>query len=210
MAILTNGILGTLRGRIGPLVFSNRNGITIVSRRPNRRRKSHPALLAQHAKFRLCMQFLNPLRKLLNHSYVQPANRKPGFNKAFSYHVKYALTGDYPDAKIDFAKVLLSKGRLPKPGSPACELKEDGLLTFSWTSHCELALAKPDDKAFVAIYSPSLDQWIYRKDAASRIAGTASMDISCFSGQPVQTYLGFIAANGKMASDSIYTGELLP
>ena len=42
-----------------------------------------------------------------------------GYNKGFSYNVKAAILGIRPDLRIDYPRVLLSRGDLTKPESAA-------------------------------------------------------------------------------------------
>ena len=208
MAVLTNGIFGTIRGRLGPLVFSYRNGITVVSRRPMRSKRSkHPAAALQQAKFQLCMHFLNPIRELLNQTNPRKTKIKSGFNKAFSYQITNTIKGELPNLAIDYSLVKLSQGTLPVPHWSECLAISSDELQFKWTAEFELAMARPDDLGYVAIYCPALHQWSYRKDAATRITGTVNIDSGSFSGQNVQTFLGFISADGKWASETVFTGE---
>ena len=58
----------------------------------------------------------------------------------------------------------------------------------------------------MAVYYEGLNHWIYALDLALRSAGTCSLDTTAFIGKPVQTYLGFISADEKDVSDSVYTG----
>jgi hypothetical protein len=207
MAILSGGIFGSLQGRIGPLVFYFQNGKNIVRRRPHRKKaNAHPNLLAQRAKFSLCTRFLKPLRALLNQTYRTRGSRTQGYYKAFSYTIRNALSGSFPNFSIDYSRVGLSQGNLPNPITAACTSPVACKLAWRWSRKCEMALASTNDKAFVAVYCESLGQWIYNQDAASRNAGNVVLDASLFGGQPVHTWIGFVSADGKLVSESIYTG----
>jgi hypothetical protein len=58
----------------------------------------------------------------------------------------------------------------------------------------------------VAVYSEELSNWEYRLDIATRSQGKCEMTLKNFPGRSVQTFIGFISADGKDASDSLYTG----
>jgi hypothetical protein len=59
----------------------------------------------------------------------------------------------------------------------------------------------------VAVFCEQLGHWIYNQNTAvARSVGTYTLDVAAFSGKPVQTYIGFVSANGKTFSNTVYTG----
>jgi len=208
MAKLKNGIFSALRGTVGSMVFYEMNGVNVVRRRPKKRKryKPHPNHLPQQAKFLLCTRLLQPLTGLFRLTYARLAVGMTAFNKAFSYHMNEAVSGTYPNLSIDFNMVRLSQGNLPNPSSANCGSVMAGQVEWHWKRKCRRTLARQNDKAFVAVYCESLGQWIYSLDAASRSEGHAVLDVSSFSGQSVHSWLGFISADGKWVSESLYLG----
>ena len=114
----------------------------------------------------------------------------------------------YPAFTIDFTKVILSKGILPDAGSPAVASTVAGKLTFTWVDNTGTGDALATDMAFVAVFNEALNRWIFRQNTAARNAGTFTLDVPAFSGKPVQTYIGFISADGSSVSTSLYTGQV--
>ncbi|WP_157262405.1 DUF6266 family protein [Pedobacter sp. PACM 27299] len=57
---------------------------------------------------------LKPMADFINVSFKLEAEGtvKNPHNLATSYNKKHALTGQYPDIKVDYSKVILSKGSL--------------------------------------------------------------------------------------------------
>jgi hypothetical protein len=142
---------------------------------------------------------------LLNVTFKHLAVRMTGFNKAFSYNVKNAITGIHPELKIDYSMVLLSRGDLPNVGSPAVMVSE-GKLMFTWTDNSGKGQAHGSDKAFVAAYCEDLNNWKAMMDVALRSDGSCGFDLNDFAGKTVHTYIGFISEDGKNVADSLYTG----
>ena len=133
MAKLSNGLFSALRGTLGSMIFYEQNGIHIVRSRPIKKQdKPHPNHLPQLAKYRLCTRFLQPLTGLLRLTYARLAEGMSPFNKAFSYHVREALAGSYPNLFIDFNMVRLSQGNLPNPSSASCGSFMAGQIEFHW------------------------------------------------------------------------------
>src|SRR5579864_8927236 len=115
MAKLFEGINGPFSGKVGTVVGYKWHDIAVIRGRPEKRRKPFtPKELNQQAKYRLMNQLLIPAKDLLNKTFAHLAVRMTGFNKAFSYNVKAAISGFGPDLSIEYAMVMLSRGDLTK------------------------------------------------------------------------------------------------
>lgn len=136
------------------------------------------------------------------------AVQKTGINSALSYLLQNAVTGLYPTFNIVFSDVLISRGDLPNVLGPAIVAGAGGLVTFSWTDNTGVGAAKATDKAILAAFCPALNQCIYTTGSADRSDITDTLKLSTFAGQVVETYIGFISANGKSVATSIYTGQV--
>jgi hypothetical protein len=213
MGKLLQGINGPFTGKVGPVVGSTWMGMAVIRSKPERRKKAFSeAELAQQAKFRLMSNFLSRVMPLLNVTFRHLAVRMTGFNKAYSYNVKNAFTGAYPDQKIDYSMVLLGRGDLPNAGSPAVTSSSSDNVDFSWTDNSGKGKACETDKAFIAVYCEEMNQWNYKLDAAERSAASCRLSTPFFGGKSVHGYIGFISADGKEVSDSMYTGmvQIMP
>ena len=151
-------------------------------------------------------KFLKPLLSLLNVTYNNLAYQMTGFNKAFSYNVKNAITGDYPDLKIDYSMVMIGRGDLPNVMMPVSVISKEGKLVFNWTDNSRKGKSSAYDKAFVAVYCEESGKWEYGLNLAERSTGICSIDIKEFADKEVHTYIGFITEKGKDVTDSLYTG----
>ncbi len=119
MAILYGGINGPFSGKVGTVVGYKWKNKAVMRGLPSTRRGSpSPLQIQQHAKFRLMNAFLNPLTKFLNITYNNLAVKCQVYNKAFSYNVKNAIGGIYPEFMIDYPMVLVSRGDLPNVQLP--------------------------------------------------------------------------------------------
>ena len=99
MAIIPQGITGPFIGKVGPVVGYVSRGKPIMRGRPKliKSRKLSTLQLQQHAKFSLMNKFLGPIIPFLNETKKTVDIDLTGYNKAFSYNVKNAITGAYPD-----------------------------------------------------------------------------------------------------------------
>jgi Family of unknown function (DUF6266) len=211
MAIIPQGITGPFIGRVGPVVGYVSRGKAIMRGRPDRNKSRKPSMLQrqQHAKFSMMNKFLGPIIPFLNETKKTVDVDLTGYNKAFSYNVKNAIAGTYPDLMINYNMVLLSRGDLPNVRSSEVESLSPGQITCSWTDNGGTGLARPDDKAFLAVYCPETNNnWIYGLGQTERSAGSCLFNVAPFRGRTVQIYMGFLSSDGKEVSDSLYAGML--
>ena len=207
MAKFSQGINGPFSGKVGAVVGYTWKGIAVMRGRPSARTKPFtPKELNHQAKFRLMNKFLIPAIGLLDETFAHLAVGMSAFNKAFSYNVKNAVTGFHPDLSIDYGMVLMSRGDLPGAESAAVSTLSPGLLQFTWTDNSGKGMAKQTDKVFVAVYQEDMAHWEYQLNIATRNQGKCELVMKNFPARPAQTFIGFIAADGKDASDSFYTG----
>ena len=99
MGTIEKGYLGGFKGILGTAVGSKWKGKSVIKSRPPRKRTtpSTELQLRQQAKFALIIEFLKPIRTLLNLTYKKPAGGDmSGHNMAFSVN-KDAIAGVYPD-----------------------------------------------------------------------------------------------------------------
>jgi hypothetical protein len=207
MGTISGGVLGGFNGKVGAVIGSHWKGKAVMRGRSTAKRAKSSALqLEQQAKFTLMVNFLQAIVDFLNISFKKAAVQMSGFNKALSANIQFAITGTYPDFVIDYSKVQLSKGSLPNVVAPTAASTVAGKLAFTWADNSNIKGALSSDVAYVAAYNEELKHWILNDDAAARNSGTFVLDATGYSGKPLQTYIGFMSADGKKASASIYTG----
>jgi len=207
MGKLLNGINGPFSGKVGTAVGDMWKGLPVIRAKPRRRTSgfSPPGITAA-GEILAHERIPETLIPLLNQTFRPEAAHLTGYNKAFSYNVKNAITGVHPELAIDYPVVLLGKGDLPNTVSPSATSSVADSLDFNWTDNSGKGRALATDQAFAAAYNEELKQWEYSLNLATRSAGSCTMNIKWISGNPLQTYLGFISADGKEITDTVYTG----
>jgi hypothetical protein len=81
-----------------------------------------------------------------------------------------------------------------------------GKLVFAWEDNSREGKAVSSDNAFVVAYCEELNHWIFRLNCATRNAGAYLLDVAAFREKCVQTYIGFMSADGVRTANSLYTG----
>lgn len=209
MGTINKGILGGFSGKVGSVIGGTWKGIDYMRSKGNNR-NSNPTekQLSQQLKFALTMRFVQPMAGLLDISFRNFAIMMTGINSAFAYTIKNAITGVYPSFEIDYELALVSRGDLPNVLAPAVTSGVGSLLTFSWTDNSGVGIAKATDKAILVAYCPTLRQAIYTTDGGLHSDMTGELNLLPFSGLAVETWIGFIAENGRNVATSIFTGEV--
>ena len=208
MAIYKNGILGEFTGTIGSVVGSSWRGIPVMRGKPIRKKTGFTVLQEQQrARFLLVSGFLRPLTGLLNQTYQKSAVGMTCFNKALSEN-KAAITGDYPSIKIDYPRIVLSKGRLPLGEPPVISSPEGGKLLLSWKTGDGINEFLTAGTAFIAAFNEELNRWIMGQYDIPEGTLSFMLEVGPFRGRPVQTYIGFISRSGQKNSQSRYMGPV--
>ena len=209
MGTINKGILGGFSGKVGSVIGGSWKGIDYMRSKSSRTNfTATEKQLAQQLKFALMMRFLQPMAGLLSVSFRDFAVKMTGINSAFAYNIKNCITGVYPLFDIDYSLVLVSRGDLPNALAPAVTSGAGSLLTFSWTDNSGVGSAKATDQAILVAFCPDLQQSIYTTIGGDRSALTGELNLVPFSGKAVETYIGFIALDGKNIATSIFTGEV--
>lgn len=208
MARMNNGILDDFSGKIGKVVGSNWRGVSYM-RAKSKERTGAPseAQLTQQAKFAVAGRFSQSMNDLLTLGFRDQAVKMTGKNYGQALILKEAITGEYPNFQIDYSKVILTQGKLPRIKKPVTAPEANGIVKFTWTNDAGTKLAKANDQAILIAYCPEENETEYAFGAA-RDAGTGTLDLSEFSGKKVQTWLSFMSANGKLLATSVYCGEI--
>lgn len=129
-------------------------------------------------------------------------------NPAFVYHWHNALKGEYPHLEIDYQKVLLTKGILPKPEGVFASLVEDGL-SFSWNPEVDQEPGHWTDQVMMIAYFPKTGKTQFVSAGANRHIGHDLLFLTYQKENAVmELYLSFISSRRDSISNSVYAGQL--
>jgi hypothetical protein len=214
MGTFVKGVLGGFKGKVGSVIGTKWKGLSVMRSKaaPRSKGSASEKQLEQQARFAFSMNFLLPLGTLLNQTFDRHTKGgMTGFNKAFAYNIVQAISGVSPNFQINFGAIQLSRGMVPMVITPASSSPAAGQLVFTWkdfpnSSNSNSRLSS--DSIYVAAYNPDLNHWVYVLDIAQRSAGTATVDVTGFSGKILHTYLGIISSDGNTTSNSAYLGAV--
>lgn len=206
MGLYVKGVLGSFSGKVGTVVGANWRSIDYMRSLPKPSNK--PATekqVAHRAKFAMVINFLSPLRELINVGFNDSAQTKQtGFNRATG-HLMSVVEGEFPDYTIPYGKVILGTGSL-QPIRARVESDLDGL-ALSWTFTEGTINAQPDDVVNIVLYDSETDDFFVYQDAL-REDGTYSIPFDELNSESLHTWVFASSADGTKSSKSIYMGTL--
>jgi len=210
MGTYVKGILGNFSGKVGTVIGSNWKTVNYMRSLPGKRKGTPTsAQLEQQMKFMIMVKFHQSLQALLNLTFAKYSKMMSPYNYAIKHNLLHAITGTYPNFSIDYHKLLLSEGILNLAGGMYIESAGAGKIKFSWTNNAGSGNANGSDKAILIAYNPETFQSVYITNGAMRSAGEYVMDVSLFGGTAVETWIAFIAEDGKTVSNSSYLGNVM-
>jgi len=159
----------------------------------------------------LISALLRPVKEFVNvgYEFEGKAAMKVPYHLATSYHYSHAITGEYPEQRINYAKVLFSKGSMPLTEEVRAELISTGI-KFSWAPLPTLDGHNKTDIVMLMAYESVKKEGFFSLGGPIRSAGTAAMSFQGIKRKLVlETYICFMSANRKSISNSQYTGQLI-
>ena len=212
MATTNTGVLGAFIGTIGPVTGFMRNGKNVLrSSNSSIKNKRTPLQLAQREKISICNRFTLAFSGtgFFNKSFPAYGHTGTGFNRVTGALMSRALTGAYPDLKLDYAEVLISKGRLPGAKNIKVLKKANNLLQFTFADNGTDGIASPNDTVILAAYAQDLQYAAFTLHGGVRKDRKAVLNVAAFKGHTVETWIGFLSADEQDASDSVYAGRVM-
>ena len=219
MARVVKNPFGELSGKVGELVFKKGKNGAYISMVPSPTKKK-PSVLQERQRLKMTtvMDFLKPLKRLLQEAYFPFASNASGFHAAKSYYLREVVMPvnetfsiDYPKAPVTFgdlrppANVQLTAGNTPSTNSVG-----DKQLHLSWTNNSDQAMAYPDDVLIVVTHIPERSITNIRYDLAVRAQGKATLQLGMYApGAVTHVWLGFYRPQEQRASMSTYAGKVV-
>lgn len=212
MARINKGILGPIHGKIGTVVGAVWKQTAYLRTMPveKKERSASPAQIASREKFKFVQEWLVPFYPYVTVGFRNHAADKTEINAAFSRNYRWAATGVHPDLTIDYSKVILSQGRLPRLYAVTHHLTTPDVLSLTWQPNPHEDSCY-DDQLMLVVYSREL------RMVDGFIGGCARANLHYdhqlnpkLVGKELDVYLSVVSLNGKRVSDSEYLGRVAP
>ena len=116
---------------------------------------------------------------------------------------------DLSNMQLNYQQVLISKGRLPGAQNAKATIK-NGVIHFSFADNSTDGIAAADDTIILGcLLRQNLQQAIFTLYGGFRKDKKAVLNVAAFKGYTIETWIGFLSADEKDASDSVWAGRMV-
>jgi hypothetical protein len=208
MATITKGILGGFSGTVGTVVGANYRGLDIIRSRPKKTdRKPTDAQLLQQKKFKLVVQFLQPLKPIQSRYFGASSGARSKVNLAASYMLDNAILVVADEPEFIFNKILITKGELAGFQNVSAVPVLGSIIDLNWEDNSLQGNAKATDIANVVCYEKTLQRFEIYEAVATRGDLTAQVTLpASFAGLNVHVWMYFNNTEQKSGCNSPYLG----
>lgn len=210
MAIINQGILGGVSGKIGNVIGGTWKGIDYLRIKPSSvANPKTEGQLNQRSKFAKVLHFLQPMTDFLRVGFKQYAIKMTEFNAAMSYNLFNGVVGTYPNYNIDYPNALVSRGNLKGVANGTATSSAPEEIEISWDDNSSSGNALATDKSLILVLNPDKKESIYTTSGPVRSLRTETLVLPAeYSGDVVEVYLGFVSADGTKVSNSTHLGSV--
>lgn len=215
MAIGKSPLLENLSGKIGNLIIYQMNGKTVIRQKPDpgKKRKLSPLQLYYQRSFRVCQEFLRPLKRELDFGYQEFFDLgKRGFQLAMSWALKNALENQGNDPVLNPEKIKISRGDLTGGEGASVVRNSETQLQFNWVNNSWSGSARETDRVFLVAYHRESEKVISKTEGSFRESGSDVLELPWIDpliGE-VHVYMAFSQkkSKGMIFSESGYLGKV--
>ncbi|MEX0773893.1 MAG: DUF6266 family protein [Balneolales bacterium] len=210
MAKFKDGIFGPASGSVSNLILSHRRGKPYLKSKPDKvHNPQTQKQMASRKKLSMMARLLGTFKPFIRAGFTELPDGLSSRDVAYSANSKRIFTGEYPDIKIDYAKVLVSEGSLEPANGAGVELNGP-VLTFTWDpdSHTDKPFSN-HEIAMVLVYDAGADSIVYSLRASERRSVQFDFEIPtgmASSPDTLHAWISFASPDGKRVSDSVYLG----
>lgn len=210
MAILDQGLIGTFRGKMGSIVIAKWKGIYVGKSKPKRStRPGTETQLQQRAKFALVGKFIKTFPTLIAVGFKDTSGTT-SMNEAMKYNLNHAVTGIYPDYKLNYSKINFSnsRGDIDIAIDPDLVPVPANRVKLSWKlEDIQMHDSKDTDILYAVFYSVETGMFFKSELLRSKLTHEVRLSRS-FLGE-VHGWLFVASANQKFATPTQYLGKVI-
>ena len=212
MATCKTGVLSPFSGQVGPVVGAVLKTLNVIRKRPGKSSKPpKQSQVDQRSKFATAMEFVRGQSDTFRLGYKMYTGIVGPLNVAARHLLKDAITGVSPDFKLDYPKIVFSKGKLVKAMDLEMTALPQSTMKFEWSLDLvkpALLLERGKDKCYAVMYSEALQMAVTSDGIFTR--SELSFELKApraFIGKTVHVWFFFSTEDGEQVSDSLYLGS---
>lgn len=217
MAIIKNGVNGSVSGKAGSVVFVSTKAGNYVRSLPRvKKRKPSAGQLLYRTRFKMVRShiiMLNPIIKLGYKTYSAP---KRPYDAAMSYNLKEALIRQDDGFAIDWQKFMIAKGSPNPISSYSIEYDQENQVlevTWEYDTYLEEKFKTQHYNSFLVLYSAA-DEGVPFQMLTNDLESTLSsgkQNIKIKKNKNEVTYemfIFFLESYGEGNTDSLHLGSI--
>ena len=210
MGILFRGINGPFSGKAGSVIGSNWKKVSYIKGLHKKSlKKAKPGQIGQRTRFKQMTDFLAPLSAVMELGFSKEDTRyMTAYNFGMSYNLKWAFKETDGNNEIDFSRIVISRGNLPKPSDARAELRPDVGFIISWSPDVRTSTVCAEDKATIVLFNAETIVHVTNLGQAQRGDGQAIINVPASALPGVwHAYIFFTSPKGNN-SPNFYIGEI--
>ncbi|MFZ6024889.1 MAG: DUF6266 family protein [Bacteroidota bacterium] len=212
MAIITQGLMGGISGKTGPLIGSSWKGKAVLRAKPvyKKNRAFTQLQLNQQEKFKLMRNFLIGIEYLLLLAFKTGNKQRNGFHEAFSVNMREAIAGEVSPFRINYSNIRLSNGSITVLQPPVMMAEPGNKVKLVWSHPLQIGMNASDvDKAIAVFYAETDNLFLMSSFDNRRQDGELLFDATLFTGKEVHVWFLYLSDNEAKASKSQYLGRVM-
>lgn len=193
MGIYQQGVYGPYSGRVGNVIGTFWKGRCVMRiRAANFTDANSIAQQTQRMKWKLVSSFLKANEKLIKMGLAAADANLTAYNVGMKINIPEAITGVFPELKLDASKLQIAIGNLDNLALPVVTSTVAGKIDIAWTDNTDNEGANADDKIYLSLLDTVTGEVIMHSATETRIAEAMSITVpTSFRGHEVEV-LGFI------------------
>lgn len=210
MAKINIGILGGFIGKVGAVVGYIVDGKAIIKALPPAvRRDPTDKQARQQSMMAITIKFLLSMFDYVKVGWAAHCHGMTELNAASSYILKNAFIDDNEETKLDYRRVLISRGELPHRVHNVSASILDCVVSLAWEDNSIVAEANEDDVSMPLAYNIDKGLSAFDLSGGSRASSSTRLELPAdWLGDSVVIYLAFRSPDFARVSDSFYISRL--
>ena len=198
-----NYLFGKARGSIDQITFSSWKNIRVAKKKIEKNTSNSELQKEVRSKFTTVVDLLKSINPVIKIGWAKVAKNMTPMNAAMSYHLKNAVTGDYPDYEIDYQKVIISRGNLPGVKDLQISTITSNEIGLEWTYYDESTTSPDDELSLCVLNHTKNDLQINIRDVVRSDASiTFGLPSHWEQGDSVSIYIFLTSVDNKSVSTS--------
>lgn len=205
MAKQINGIFGGYTGTLGNRIGYCRNGNNYIRTKPKSVNDvKTKAQQNQRSRFTLIVQLMKKIKPIIDIGFRNSRGDTSPMNKAISVNLRNAITGSYPNLKINPEALVIASGNLTGCYGASMQFTYKTAASIHWYNE-PVGNASNEDKVMALLYNTNKNEVVCSPDGARRQDENLQLSLpKTWIGDTIAGYIAFYSKENR--SDTNYLG----